>query len=82
MDSPLSLLSEAIALNRPIIVFSRNNKKLYGHVRAFDRHMNLALENIRELSSTHDKKKGLIYHERYISKMILRGDSIILFLPI
>ncbi len=78
MNAPYSLLSETILFNRPIVIFARNNKKLFGYLRAFDRHMNLALENVRELWSNYDKKKGLLFHERYISKMILRVDSIVI----
>jgi small nuclear ribonucleoprotein D2 len=81
MSSPFSLLAETIAFDRPIIIFTRNNKKLFGYMRAFDKHMNLALENVREIWSVHHKKYGILYHERYISKLILRGDSIILLLP-
>ena len=82
MNNPFSLLADTIALNRPIIIFTRNNKKLFGHIRAFDKHMNLALENVRELFSFKDNNKNTTYHERYISKLILRGDTIILLLTI
>jgi len=82
MNNPFSLLADTVALNRPIIIFTRNNKKLFGNIRAFDKHMNLALENVKELYSIKNKSKNIIYHERYISKLILRGDTIILLLPL
>ena len=44
--------------------------------------MNLALENVRELFYIKDKSKIISHHERYISKLLLRGDTIILVLPI
>nr|UXY87624.1 small nuclear ribonucleoprotein SM D2 [Cryptomonas curvata] len=86
MNSPFSLLTDTITLNRPVVIFTRNNKKLFGYLRAFDKHMNLALENVRELFSIKNKNKNrnknITYHERYISKLLLRGDTIILILPI
>ncbi|KAJ0677667.1 putative small nuclear ribonucleoprotein Sm D2 [Helianthus annuus] len=71
-----------------------NNKKLLGRVRAFDRHCNMVLENIREMwtelcmsSGVQDrkrqdcKKKALpVNKDRFISKMFLRGDSVIIVL--
>lgn len=54
-------------------------------VRAFDRHMNLLLENVLEMWTEVPKgNKGKKTHpankERYHSKMFLRGDSVILIL--
>ena len=82
MNTPFSLLSDIVAMNRPVVIFIRNNKKLFGYLRAFDKHMNLALENVRELYCIKNKNKCITYHERYISKMLLRGDSIVLILPV
>nr|UXY86716.1 small nuclear ribonucleoprotein SM D2 [Cryptomonas paramecium] len=79
--SPFFLLVQAVTSNRPVIVFIRNNKKLVGYIRAFDKHVNLIFENVRELWTT-CAKETISYHERYIAKMILRGDSIVLLLLI
>ncbi|KAM7519180.1 hypothetical protein LguiB_018142 [Lonicera macranthoides] len=32
-----------------MLINCRNNKKLLGHVRAFNRHWNMVLENFREM---------------------------------
>jgi small nuclear ribonucleoprotein (snRNP)-like protein len=32
-----------------VLINCRNNKKLLGRVRAFDRHCNMVLENVREM---------------------------------
>ena len=52
-------------------------------VKAFDRHLNMVLENACEIWTEMPKKnKGKrakpVNRERYISKMFLRGDSVIL----
>ena len=41
---PMSILNNAVKNDSPIIISCRNNHKLIGKVRAFDRHCNLVLE--------------------------------------
>ena len=59
---------------------SASRKKLLARVRAFDRHCNLLLEDVREMWV--EKKQGAkpVNKDRFISKMFLRGDSVILVL--
>ncbi|KAG2644221.1 hypothetical protein PVAP13_2KG298180 [Panicum virgatum] len=60
--------------------------RLLGRVRAFDRHCNMVLENVREMwteipKTGKGKKKALpVNKDRFISKMFLRGDSVIIVL--
>ena len=79
---PLSLLKEAVRTNSQILIYCRNNRKLLGRIRAFDRHMNIILEAVCEIWSEMMKGKNKTHklrnRERFISKMFLRGDSIIL----
>lgn len=82
-EGPLSLLKEACKKKNQIIIYCRNNRKLLGNLRAFDRHMNLILENVCELwteisQTTKGKKPVYRNRERNINKLFLRGDSIIL----
>ena len=81
-EGPLSLLKEAVRTNSQILIYCRNNRKLLGRIRAFDRHMNIILEAVCEVWSEMMKGKNKTHklrnRERYISKMFLRGDSIIL----
>ncbi|WOH14026.1 hypothetical protein DCAR_0933542 [Daucus carota subsp. sativus] len=75
--------------NTQVLIFllfsSRYNKKLLGRVRAFDQHYNMVLENVREMWTEHPKadkvkKKSLpVNKDRFISKMFLRGDSVVSF---
>lgn len=81
-EGPLSLLKEAVKNNAQILVYCRNNRKILGRVRAFDRHTNMVLEDVNEIWTEMSKSKGKKAvsrnKERFISKMFLRGDSVIL----
>ncbi|EEE56071.1 hypothetical protein OsJ_04893 [Oryza sativa Japonica Group] len=69
-----------------VLINCQNNKKLLGRVRAFDSHCNMVLENVREMwtevpKTGKGKKKALpVNKDRFISKMFLRGDSVIIVL--
>ena len=82
-EGPLAMLTKAVKSNSQILVNCRNNRKILARCKAFDRHMNMVLENACEIWTEMPKKgKGKkskpINRERYISKMFLRGDSVIL----
>merc|ERR1712193_84451 len=83
---PLSVLTEAMRANSQVLINVRNNKKLLGRIKAFDRHCNMVLENVKEMwtempkSGKGTKKTKPVNKDRYISKMFLRGDSVILVL--
>lgn len=76
---PMSLINDAMITRNPVIISLRNNHKLIARVKAFDRHCNLVLENVKELW-TEKKNKQTINRERFISKLFLRGDSVIVIL--
>ena len=69
-----------------VLINLRNNRKLLAHIKAFDRHCNMVLENVKEMWTEIPKagkgKKGSAPQnkERFINKMFLRGDSVILVL--
>lgn len=84
---PLSVLTHSVRNNTQVLINCRNNRKLLGRVKAFDRHCNMVLENVKEMwtelpkSGKGLKKKGKpVNKDRFISKMFLRGDSVILVL--
>jgi small nuclear ribonucleoprotein D2 len=77
---PLSILMKSVKNNSQVLINLRNNHKLLGRVRAFDRHCNMVLENVKELWTevpAGNKKGQAIDRDRVISKMFLRGDSVI-----
>jgi small nuclear ribonucleoprotein D2 len=79
---PLSILMTATRNHTQVLINCRNNRKLLARVKAFDRHCNMVLENVKEMwteKSGKDGKKG-VNKDRFISKMFLRGDSVILVL--
>ena len=80
---PFSLLTKSVKANNEILIALRNNKKLLGKVKAFDRHMNMVLQNVQEvwIEMPRKGKSGKpITKNRYIPKMFLRGDSVIYIL--
>ncbi|KAJ1608902.1 small nuclear ribonucleoprotein [Cryptosporidium canis] len=84
-EGPLSLLTECVKTNTQILVNCRNNRKILGRVKAFDRHCNLLLTDAREIwtESVKSDKKGstkYVNKDRFISKLFVRGDSVILIL--
>lgn len=80
---PLSILMTATRTHAQVLISCRNNRKLLARVKAFDRHCNMVLENVKEMWTEKGKggagAKG-INKDRFISKMFLRGDSVILVL--
>ena len=80
---PFSLLTKSVKANNEVLIALRNNKKLLGKVKAFDRHMNMVMENVQEVWTEVPKKgkKGAaVTKSRFIPKMFLRGDSVIYIL--
>ncbi|KAH9257143.1 small nuclear ribonucleoprotein Sm D2 [Batrachochytrium salamandrivorans] len=79
---PLSILTQ-LKNSSQVLVVCRNNRKLLARVKAFDRHCNMVLENVKEKtpqSGKGVKKAKPVNKDRFISKMFLRGDSVILVL--
>lgn len=77
------MLTKSVKANNEILIALRNNKKLLGRVKAFDRHMNMVMENVQEVWTEMPKKgkKGKpMTNIRYIPKLFLRGDSVIYIL--
>ena len=88
-EGPLALLTKAVKTNSQVLINCRNNRKILARVKAFDRHMNMVLEQACEMwtempksSSTGAAGKGKRAkpqnRERFIAKMFLRGDSVII----
>lgn len=84
---PMSLIQSSVRNGTPVMINCRNNHKLIGKVKAFDRHCNLILEDVKELwtETTRNSKGKIIKNttkERFIAKLFLRGDSVIIVLKI
>jgi len=86
LTGPLSVLTQSVKNNTQVLINCRNNKKRLGRVKAFDRHCNMVLENVQEMwtevpkAGKGKKKAKAVNKDRFISKMFLRGDSVILVL--
>ncbi|KAK5947404.1 mRNA splicing protein [Knufia obscura] len=80
---PLSILMTATRTHTQVLISVRNNHKLLARVKAFDRHCNMVLENVKEMWTEQQgrgQNKKSVNRDRFISKMFLRGDSVILVL--
>jgi small nuclear ribonucleoprotein D2 len=84
MRGPFALLSQALKHKLPVLVSLRNGHKLLGILQAFDRHSNLVMTNVTEVwtrrgrTGRGTKKARAANRERFISKLFVRGDSVIL----
>lgn len=71
---PLSLLQTATRTHTQVLISCRNNRKLLARVKAFDRHCNMVLENVKEMWT--EKPKGTkgkgVNKDRFISKMYVQ----------
>jgi small nuclear ribonucleoprotein (snRNP)-like protein len=78
---PFYFLTSAVKENQQVLICLRNNRKIVGRVKAFDRHMNMIMENVCETWTEMPRHKGKkarpANKERYINKLFLRGDSVI-----
>ena len=83
---PLSVLMQSVKQNTQVLINCRNNHKLLARVKAFDRHCNMVLENVKEMwteapvTGKGKAKAQPVNKDRFISKMFLRGDSVIIVL--
>ncbi|ORY09949.1 small nuclear ribonucleo protein Sm D2 [Clohesyomyces aquaticus] len=82
---PLSILQTAVRNRTQVLISCRNNRKILARVKAFDRHCNMVLENAKEMWTEQPRlasgQKGRkVNKDRFISKLFIRGDSVILVL--
>lgn len=71
IERPLDLLNAS--KGKEVIVHLKNDRQLVGVLRAFDIHINIVLDNTKEMHSGEIKKNlGLTF---------LRGDTIIFISP-
>lgn len=70
---PLSILQTAVRSHVQVLISIRNNRKLLARVKAFDRHCNMILENVKEMWTETNKsdsgKTKSVNRDRFISKM-------------
>lgn len=80
------MLTKTVKANAQVLICLRNNRKILARVKAFDRHMNMILENVCEMwtelpkGNNKGKKAKPVNRERYFTKLFVRGDSVILIL--
>ncbi|RNF12720.1 small nuclear ribonucleoprotein SmD2 [Trypanosoma conorhini] len=71
-EGPFSVLDSAMRNGIRVFIQSRFNKSLVATVVAFDKHFNLVLRDVVELTMVNNEQK-----ERSIRNMFLRGGSVV-----
>jgi small nuclear ribonucleoprotein D2 len=51
VNGPLSVLNTAVRNHDQVLISLRNNRKLLARIKAFDRHSNMVLINVKEVLS-------------------------------
>ena len=54
-NGPLSILTESVKTHTQVLINCRHNRKLLGRVRAFDRYLNMVLEEVKEMWTTEEE---------------------------
>lgn len=66
-----------------VLINCRNNKKLLGRVKAFDRHCNMVLENVKEMWTEHPSsgkgKKKVSENTQIVIFVIMRHKISLIF---
>jgi small nuclear ribonucleoprotein D2 len=80
-SGPLSILQTAVRSHTQVLISIRNNRKLLARVKAFDRHCNMVLENVKEMWTetprlANGKKGRPVNKDRFVSKMY-----VVVFMP-
>jgi len=77
LQGPLSMLVEAAKTNGQILVNVRNNHKLLARIKAFDKHCNLILLDVKEMWTVNTPGQKPVNKDRFLPKLFVRGDSVI-----
>ena len=81
---PMAPIVNAVYEKQPIIVSLRSNRKLHAYIKAVDRHWNMILEQVIEITPQPPSKDGGPPPEprrRKINRLFLRGDNVICVFP-
>jgi small nuclear ribonucleoprotein D2 len=79
---PFSLLHHAVRDKTRVVVWIRSDHKLVAGIKAFDRHGNMVLTNVKEIwyevpKKKKGKKKRRIERNKFMHLVFLRGDNVI-----
>ena len=77
-EGPMKLLTESLVDQTEILITLRSNKRLLGRVKAFDKYWNMYLEGVKEMWNGVGLDGKKVPRDRYLGKVFLRGDNVIL----
>ncbi|EAX91516.1 Sm protein [Trichomonas vaginalis G3] len=80
---PMAPIVKAVYDKEPLLIALRSNRKLYGYIKAVDRHWNMILEHVIEITPTPAKpgQPAAAPIQRRINRLFLRGDNVICIYP-
>ena len=79
--TPMGPIVDAVQQRKALLINLRSNRKLYGYVKAVDRHWNMIIENATEIWDELLQNGRTTTHQRNINRLFLRGDNVISVLP-
>ncbi|CAC27096.1 small nuclear ribonucleoprotein SM D2 [Guillardia theta] len=80
---PFDYISGCVRNDKSVMIILRNNKRMIGKIINYDKHLNLLLENVNEIKFVGENFSELIkIKSKFIPKVFLRGDNIVLILII
>merc|ERR1712203_341278 len=79
---PLRVLTDSVKNNTQVLINCRNNKNLLGRVKAFDRHCNMVLENVKEMWTEIPQRRfgHPCFEKSFGSKQIIQSIFFLSFL--
>ena len=72
-SGPFSLLHNSVQAKSEVLITCRDGRRLFAKVRAFDKHFNMVLQDITEITAD----ASGVMKSRPLFNLFLRGDTVV-----